>query len=77
VFIVIQKLLGSDIMFYVELQYLLRAIQTRLCTVSVYDSDKGRFIRLTIVFSRICLVVYPTEDCYLTISNVLKLEEKL
>lgn len=52
VFIVIQKISTTVPDYQEELGFLLRIMQTRLCSSGVFDTDEGRFIRLAIAFSR-------------------------
>lgn len=53
VFIVIQKISTTTAAdCREELDFLLRIMQTRLCSSGVFDTDEGRFIRLAIAFSR-------------------------
>jgi hypothetical protein len=51
VFIVMMKR-ESKRDFDTELQFLLRAMQMRLCFPGVYNSDEGKLIRLAIAFDR-------------------------
>ncbi|KAJ5544079.1 hypothetical protein N7494_005358 [Penicillium frequentans] len=60
VFIVMMKG-GSKGDFDTELQFLLRAMQTRLCSSGVYNSDEGKLIRLAIAFDRKSLVSHGAE----------------
>lgn len=53
VFIVIQKISTANDDYHEELHFLLRTMQTRLCSPGVYGSDEGCFIRLSIAFSRV------------------------
>ncbi|KAJ5882829.1 uncharacterized protein N7473_011091 [Penicillium subrubescens] len=52
VFIVIHKISTAIVIRSEELDFLLRIMQTRLCSFGVFDTDEGRFIRLAIAFSR-------------------------
>lgn len=49
----IQKMSTTDDDYRRERHFLLRIMQTRLCSPGVYDTCEGRFIRLSIAFSRV------------------------
>ncbi|KAJ5642512.1 hypothetical protein N7490_006512 [Penicillium lividum] len=53
------KVASEDSDFDEELQFLLRAMQMRLCFPGVYDSDEGKLIRLAIAFDRKSLIALP------------------
>ncbi|KAJ5110872.1 hypothetical protein N7532_001407 [Penicillium argentinense] len=52
VFIVMKMMPRTDGDFSNELDFLLRIMQTRLCSDGIYDTDEGHLIRLAIAFSR-------------------------
>ncbi|KAF3394363.1 hypothetical protein F1880_005498 [Penicillium rolfsii] len=52
VFIAIHKISDTVAIRPDEHDFLLRIMQTRLCSFGVFDTDEGRFIRLAIAFSR-------------------------
>lgn len=76
VFIAIYKLQKSHI-FEAELEYLLRAMQTRLCTAGIYSSDEGCFIRIAIRFARSCLISNKIEFEHQVTPDMATLEAKV
>jgi hypothetical protein len=60
-----------------ELQYLMLAMQSRLFTASIYDSDEGCFIRIAIGFVLPCLISRKTVVQHQATPSELMLEAKV
>lgn len=63
VFIGIQMLSKTNDHYRNERDFLQRIMQTRLCAPGVYHTDEGRFIRLSIAFSRVISLLGAQQLC--------------